>query len=129
MARGQIAIEFALMMALAFVFFAVAAFIVGEMVARFATQRSIAALQDETAVIQQELLLATTVEEGYQRRITLPATLDGKPYNITTAETTLTLTFADGTNYNRAIPPIVGGFAPGQNRIRTMDGEILVDQS
>ena len=116
------------MMVLAFLFLG-AMLIVGIVYFERATQqREIAALEDETASVQGELLLSAGVEDGYEREVVLPAQILGNDYSIMLAESSVTLTLPDGVSSIRAIPRVTGGFVKGTNRIRKVGGELLLDQ-
>jgi uncharacterized protein (UPF0333 family) len=127
MLRGQIAVEFSFMVMLAIIFFVVALVIIGFYIEKSASERGIAALQDEGARVQQELLIAAAVEDGYQRNVTLPATLDGLQYIVSNTPTTLTFTLYDGTIYNKEIPQTGGTILKGQNRLRKIGGALIID--
>jgi uncharacterized protein (UPF0333 family) len=128
MLRGQVAVEFSFMVMLALIFFVVALVIVGFYIEKSASEQGVAALQDEGAKVQQELLLAAAVEDGYQRTLTLPATLGGLQYTVSNTPTMLTLTLHDGTVYNREIPQVAGSIVKGQNRLRNIGGALIIDQ-
>jgi len=123
--RAQIALEFAMMVMLAFIFLTVILVIVGYHVERAQKERRIAALQDEARTIQEELLLAASVPDGYERNLTLPERLDGEQYTVTNSEQTLTLTLEE-TILNEEIPPVSGTFVKGANTIRKRDGIISI---
>ena len=74
------------------------------------------------------VLVAAAVEDGYQRTIILPTTLDGYGYSIANTATAFTLTLQDGTTYSREIPIVTGNFwAPGNNTICKVGGELRLN--
>ncbi len=125
---AQIAVEFSFMVMLAFVFFAVVLILVAAYLRYTSRQTGLAALQDEASSLQQELLLASNVQDGYRRTILIPDELDGRPYSIANDASLLTLSFDDGTTYSRDIPPVSGSFAIGSDTIRTLGGSIIITQ-
>ena len=81
--RGQIAFEFTTIMA-----FSVMVLIVFLLTINysFSNQQELRAQEEAdalSALLQQELLIASTVLHGYTRTITLPAALAGQPYTVT----------------------------------------------
>jgi len=122
---GQIAVEFSFMIMLAFVFLAVVLIIVGYYVDRASVQRREAALIDEAAYIQEELLLAAGAPDGYQRTFTIPHDVDGYEYVVSNAEGTLTISIKESV-LNKPIPPIIGILTKGSNTISKHDGIIEV---
>ncbi len=123
--KGQIAVEFSFMIMLAFVFLVVVLIVVAYYVDRASVQRRDAALTDEAAYIQEELLLAAGAPDGYQRTFTIPHDADGYEYVVSNAESTLTISIKDSV-LNKPIPPVVGVLAKGPNTIRKHDGIIEV---
>lgn len=127
MGRGQIALEFSLMVMLAFLFFTVILVIGTNFLLHAQEQRCFAALQDEANALQQELLLASSVHDGYRRTLDVPSTLAGRSYVIDMSGTVLTLSVSDGFAYSRDIPATTGVFTPGkENIIEKRGGSITV---
>ena len=126
--RAQVTIEFSFMVMLAFIFFAIALVVIGFYIQKTSHEQGIALLQDEAARLQQELLLASSVEDGYERNISIPLNLNGLQYSISNTNNMLTLSLADGTTYNKEIPPVVGTFwQPGINTICKTNGTIQLN--
>jgi hypothetical protein len=126
--RAQIAVEFSFMMMLSFVFLVVGLVIVAFYLEATSKDRVQMLLQDEAVALQQELLLAASVQDGYQRTVAVPDTLDGYPYAIANTGNLVTLTLPDGTNYNKEIPIVTGTLVKGPNRVRKLAGAIIIDQ-
>ena len=127
MGRGQIAVEFMMMVMLAFVFLVTVLIIVGFYTERAAVQKRQALLEEQAAAIQQELLLAAGAMDGYQRNFTLPSEIGGNYYTVTNAQRTLTIAIGNETILNKPIPPVSGTITKGTNRIRRMAGQIVID--
>ncbi len=125
--RGQVALEFAFMVMLAFIFLAVVLIITAAYLEQAQDEKVLATLQQEGRALQEELLLAASVPDGYQRNLTLPAQLNGYDYTISNTEQTLTLTI-EGSVLNENIPPVTGSFTKGANTIRKRNGELFITQ-
>jgi len=114
--NGQIAIEFILMISMAFLLGVLYLATSSELVFRFSEDQRLAVLNDVGYTVQDELILATTVEDGYSRNFTLPEKADRFPYTITNDATSITL--VSGTlTITYDIPTITGAFVKGSNRI------------
>ena len=125
MMRGQIAIEFSFMVMLSFIFLIVILVIATFYLERSSTQRAERVLEETAIAIQQELLLAASVEDGYQRTFSVPETLEGRSFTISNTPLTLTLQLSDGWTLNKDIPLVTGMLIKGDNRIKK-DGVIII---
>lgn len=75
--------------------------------------------------IQQEILIASSVRDGYQREILLPANIHSHPYEI---EISPTAVFVSVDDYQavRTIPTITANMSPGRNVISKQSGEVII---
>lgn len=128
MVRGQVAIEFSVMIMLAFIFMITLLVIVAVYATHFQEQKQLRAMEDLADQLHQELLLAAAVEDGYERVIEIPDRLRGSPYTLSITNAILTLHIAGGATYAKVIPPVTGEFVIGTNRIRKANGQITIDQ-
>lgn len=67
--------------------------------------------------IQTELLTASEMRTGYNRKLELPKNLRGGSYTITNDKETITLTSIDGVSITLATPPTQGTLQKGTNTI------------
>ena len=81
-------------------------------------------LYDMGYMLQDEIILATQVEDGYTRTILIPNKLDRFPYTISNTPTGITLTSSRVTA-TFSIPEISGMLAKGPNTI-TKDGTVTI---
>ncbi|MBR9692588.1 hypothetical protein GOV07_01510 [Candidatus Woesearchaeota archaeon] len=125
MMRGQIAIEFSFMVMLSFIFLIIILVIATFYLELSSTQRAERAVEETAIAIQQELLLAASVEDGYQRVFSVPETLEGRSFTITNTPLTLTLQLNDGWTLNKDIPLVTGTLIKGDNIIRK-EGVIII---
>ena len=82
------------------------------------------ALLDLGYTLQDELILATTVHEGYEHDIYLPTTIGRFHYVIDMTTTNIKLS-SGVQSYNFRIPNTTGAFIKGSNTLR-YDGTLTV---
>lgn len=75
-----------------------------------------AAMNDVGYLIQDEIILASTVSDGYQRTFVLPQRADRFEYSITSFSTAVTIT-SGKTKITYPIPEISGSIQKGPNTI------------
>lgn len=125
MMRGQVVIEFMILICIAVLLGVVYLGIGNELLHDTSEQQRVEALNALGYTIQDEIILATTVEDGYRRTLTLPDKADRFVYNITNDETTVTLSSGEVTIVYD-IPRIDGTFVQGGNLI-SKNGGIMVN--
>lgn len=124
--KGQFAMEFIMMLAMAILIgmtFLVAA--AGVLTDRSEEQR-IAALNDVGYALQDEVILATTVSDGYRRTVVVPEQADRFTYTLSAGQTWVTLS-SGSTTITYQLPPVTGAFQKGENTI-AKDGTVTVSQ-
>lgn len=124
--RGQIAVEFSMMVMLAFIFLVVVLVIATFYLEKSSHERSLKELEERAKMIQYELLLAASVEDGYRRSFTIPETIRGQQYLLSNSNTTLTLALSDGTTINKQIPLVSGTLKKGTNLVHK-DGILFLN--
>lgn len=128
--KAQVAIEFLLLLSLSF--FVVIA-LLAAVLSVSKTDTSIKVytdLDDLGKSLQQEVLLASQMEDGYVRRINLPETVNGADYNVSIGHAAsyndyISLTY-DTIDIYYIIPPTNGTFSKGTNYIKKNDGALRV---
>ncbi len=123
--RGQIVIEFLSFVAIAIIVAMLYLGVSGHLLRDTSEQQRLAALNDIGFRVQDEVILATSVADGYSRRFTIPDSADRFPYEITNDVDTVTLTSA-GVAISYLIPDVSGTFQKGMNTI-VKDGTIEVN--
>ncbi|MGM5481394.1 MAG: hypothetical protein ACQESE_03205 [Nanobdellota archaeon] len=82
--------------------------------------------------VQQELLLAGQVDDGYIREFYLPQRIDSKIYNVYTGNTSKSQSYIifsfDNQEIFFVIPKIEGVIATGTNTIMKRNGTLIVSQ-
>ena len=94
----------------------------------FTNQKKFFLIKDLTLRLQKEAGLAASVEDGYERRFSLPDKLDSTvDYFITTKNNTITVN-SSNTVFSVAMPSIKGNFTKGSNKIEKISGEIYINR-
>jgi hypothetical protein len=124
MRRGQFIIEFTILLALAvlagIIYLVSATSLLGDV----SEQQRVTALNDVGYMVQDEVLLAETVDDGYLRTFTIPQTADRFAYQLTSDETSITLA-SGSTIITYPLPLVSGTFQKGKNTI-AKNGAITV---
>jgi hypothetical protein len=125
--RGQVVLEFLLMVAIALIIGVVYLSVGTRMLVDTSEQQRIDALDDVGYSVQDEIILATQVADGYKRSFVIPDRADRFTYTMSNSENSLTL--ASGpTTLVYYLPNITGTFQKGQNVVRK-NGVITVTSS
>ncbi|MGV8141517.1 MAG: hypothetical protein ACP5NW_03690 [Candidatus Woesearchaeota archaeon] len=132
--NGQIAIEFLLLIAVAF--FVVLSLLVITFSIYESNSRADAygQINDFGTALQQEFLLASQMEDGYTRRINLPITMNGMDYNITigiggagNSTNGYMLLNYEVVELYYLIPRVIGNISFGDNILRKENGTLLIN--
>jgi uncharacterized protein (UPF0333 family) len=78
----QVSVEFVLVFSLLAVFVTLFLGMIFVNMSQARSQNEVELVSDLANSIQQEVVLAANVEDGYQRNFTLPSTLGGKDYSV-----------------------------------------------
>ncbi|MFH1506028.1 MAG: class III signal peptide-containing protein [archaeon] len=131
--KGQIAIEYMLLIGLATIISISGLAVIGNFFQNELDDRNRDILNDFAFSLQNELILASQVEEGYIRIIYLPDDIEGVDYSILVdnAHSIMTLTDLDtGMSITLLIPEITGGggFTKGiDNTITNKGGYVQIN--
>ncbi|MGM5485498.1 MAG: hypothetical protein ACQEP1_06535 [Nanobdellota archaeon] len=143
MKRAQSSIEFSLVIGIMVMTLSVFLIFLNTQMIEMQRENKYAILSDMGEVIESEMELANSVEDGYTRTIRLPETLDGFDYHIGLRNgSTLGTNYSIITmGYNESEdldvgdyvfflgPNISGEFEAGNNIIEKDDGRIYVNKS
>lgn len=125
-ARGQIAIEFIIMFGFAAIIGLLFLLSANTLFAGINEDQRRTAIDEVGYAIQDEIILATTVQDGYQRTILVPERADRFTYTLTSTATAVRI--ASGTTIiTYTHPPIIGQIQKGRNLI-AKDGNVTVTQ-
>ena len=116
MRKAQFVIEFIIFVSIAIIFAIMYVAVANDLLFERSEEQRIVALNDIGYNIQDEMVLAASVTDGYVRTVTLPSSADRFPYNITGNNNSITLT-SGSTIIVYDLPEYSGAFHVGKNNI------------
>lgn len=123
--RGQITIEFVFVIATVIAISITYLWVANQSLADSSERVRLAALNDIGYTLQDEIILATTVEDGYERAILVPEKAGAFTYDLTPVENAVILKSGPQTiTYD--LPNATGTFSKGTVVIRKTDGEVII---
>ncbi len=130
---GQIAIEFLLLVGISIFLLILVLISISAMSERKIDEKTYYELDDFGTTLQQELLLASGMENGYIRPINIPVTVNGRNFNMTMGgaqndTSYLIITYMTVDIYY-SIPPVNGSFVKGNNIIRKINDTLYINPS
>lgn len=131
MSRGQLSIEFILLMVMSFALLFTFAFAIMSVSTQKNEQRTFHEMNSLGLSLQNEFLLSSELEDGYVREIQVPLTMNGLDYTITNGDSVssegyLEINFGNlGLTYN--IPIINGTIHKGNNILKKKDGWLILN--
>ena len=127
--RAQSSMEFFILTGLAFI--VVILFVAASVheVREFNDQKEFFLIKDLAFKLQKEVVIAASVEDGYERGFDLPDKLESTvDYFITTMNTSITIN-SSKTVFSISVPFIYGkNFTKGSNKIEKINGKIYVNR-
>jgi len=126
MKRAQIAIEFVIVISLAFTLVLIFIVINTYKLSDASRSREILLLQQETASIADELVIASILHDGYSRRFMIGEDL----YNLNfsaSVNNTLLITKTRNYEFVQRVPPLNGSLVNGENIIRKEGGIVYLN--
>lgn len=95
-------------------------------IAELREKRDFLVARDMAFVVQNELVLANQVEDGYSRSFFLPDKLDGQSYSLLIVDNSLTISTQKAA-YSVRIPQVQGAIAKGMNNITKQDNVVALN--
>jgi hypothetical protein len=93
----------------------------------YSEERNINRLTDLGYSLQNEIIMAHQVEDGYERKIFLPDKIETADYLISNNENDIIITYR-GSEFLFAIPVTAGSFVkPGENTIKKISGIVSIN--
>ncbi|HLG24186.1 MAG TPA: hypothetical protein VI564_04640 [Candidatus Nanoarchaeia archaeon] len=124
--KSQISVEFLMLIGLAAIIAIAFQYVSLSQIIDFKSINEKEAVKDVAIKIQREILLATSVEDGYVRTFEIPDKLGDANYTITLQNSTLTVQSKEGLYFVR-VPKISGNLSKGYNTINKTGGVINVN--
>jgi hypothetical protein len=129
--KAQITIEFLVFLAMAFVvifIFLAAAVSLSKDTTKSKTYYE---MDDLGRSVQEEMLLASQLEDGYTRKINLPMTLNGLQYSVflnqSNPSNAYFLMYYEDIELFYLVPPINGSIHLGDNTLRKINGTLRMN--
>ena len=125
--KAQVSAEFFVFLGLAFLIaiaFEIASL---DQLNDFRLQKENEAVKDLALKLQQELLVASTVEDGYVRIFAIPDNLEGINYSLTTLYNSTITVKSKNSLYIVSIPKVVGNASKGTNTINKTGGVVYIN--
>lgn len=124
--RAQVAMEFVMLVMLAFMIMILFSIAAREQVLDIREEEEYVSLKDVAHTVQSEIITATNVEAGYRREFSIPESLEGIEYTIGISDSYLVLE-SRHHEYVLKVPPVQGNVIKGVNTIRN-DGEVHLNE-
>ena len=124
--KAQVAMEFVFLVGLAFTVMVVFISSTRSEFDELRTEEERSLLKDVTVMAQHELIIASTVEDGYHRVFEIPTTINGIDYTITITNDIL-LAQTEDYEYDVNIPSVTGNVVLGNNTIEKTDGIVYLN--
>jgi len=130
MKRGQVAMEFLMLIGLSIVMLLVFLTSVDIVSRQKTDEKTFYELDDLGVTIQKEIILASELENGYRRNIDIPQTVNGRNYvldsgNASAYTAYISITF-EGRELFYHIPLINGTPTKGKNIITKFNGTVSI---
>ena len=123
---GQVSIEFLIFVAISFVMAIVITSVALDQQQEKTSERNKVGVQDVANKIQEEIVIAQSVQSGFMRNFTLPEKLpSGNPYSIFQNSSYIRVV-AEETEVEVNVPPYEGQVVMGANVICNRNGEVFV---
>jgi len=124
--KAQVSAEFFVFLGLAFLIAIAFDLASLEQLNDFRLQKENEAVKDLALKLQQELLIAATVEDGYVRVFEIPDNLDNINYSLATVKNSTITIKSKNAFYIVSIPRAIGRVGKGTNTINKTDGVIYI---
>ncbi len=125
MRRAQLSIEFIIILSMAIIIGALFLASAADLFGRESEKQRIAALNDVGYRIQDEVILASDVTDGYERTFIVPDRADRFTYTLSGDATSVTLRSGPVT-ITYPLPTISGAVTKGSNVITKRNGEVAI---
>src|SRR3989344_7688171 len=113
--KSQVSFEFFMLVGMAFLVTLVFSALSLKDLNNFRNQKENEDIKDLALKLQQEVIIAAGVEDGYVRSFNIPDKLDSINYSLYIYNSSLLLVQSKNGFYLVQIPRIVGSFAKGDN--------------
>jgi hypothetical protein len=128
MEKGQLSIEFFVMVGMAVMLLIVFVSVSSDLIVENSKERYDNAMNDLVYSVQSEIILGSRAEAGYVRNFTIPESVDKYDFSINNTQGEL---FVEYDNSKKEvvlpIPNVTGIVKKGMNRIRNEQGVVIIE--
>ena len=124
--KAQVSAEFFVFLGLAFLIAIAFELASLDQLNEFRIQKENEAIKDLALKLQQELIVSSTVEDGYVRAFQIPDNIENINYSLSTQNSTITVK-SKNSLYIVSIPKVVGNVSKGTNKINKTGGVIYIN--
>ncbi len=124
MLRSQISLEFVMFVGIGFMVAIILMLVISQQQADRESERDDLELRDLAYMIEEEVLLASSVEPGYWRNFSVELPNDGE-FDVSVNGSYVKLT-AESTLFEFSVPPFQGQIVRGANVICNKNGEVFI---
>ncbi len=125
--KAQVSMEFVFLVSLAFMVMTVFIASTRSEFDELRSEEERTLVRDVGMMVHSELVIASTVEEGYQRTFSIPQKLDGSiDYDIEIINNTL-ISYTEGYESVFSIPSVTGQMQKGNNTINKTNSTIYLN--
>jgi hypothetical protein len=126
MKKGQVALEFVVLIGIALFVFLSLITIMSYHTQQLRDRKESEMVEDVAETLQNEISSASNVKDGYTRQFKLPSDLEGKPYTITKDGNKVFVTTAKYTAF-AIVPNYTGIIQLGTNTINKRGGIVYIN--
>jgi hypothetical protein len=127
MKKAQLTIEFIIFCGIAFLVMISFASVISEKMSNLRNEKEHLLVKDMAFSIQQEIETASLVNDGYERNLTLPETLDGISYTVNLTSN-MVIVATQKNSYEVFVKPVKNGSSLSFfNTIRKYNGTICIN--
>lgn len=124
---AQVALEFSFMMMLGFVFLILLLSTASYFLVTKQKEQMTTELRYELTNIQKELIIASSVQEGYRREIQIPQKINNQEFTIIQSDSILEFKLSNGYADSIIIPEVQGSISKGTNILTKKQGLVYIN--
>ncbi|MEM4267490.1 MAG: hypothetical protein QXK37_01530 [Candidatus Woesearchaeota archaeon] len=127
MRKAQISTEFVILISITTMLFIFILGLIFEEISQVNEQKRLEAINDIGEFVQNEIVTATMVDDGYTRIFVLPEEKDGVYYNITLQKNSSIIITSANIQREFIVPDVIGNITKGANKIDKLGGIVYIN--
>lgn len=125
--KSQITMEFLLLISFLFIMLLGFITVAGIQLKDFSDNQKINLINDFGYSLKRELVLASIVNDGYQRTVTLPVKIDNTINYSITMQSSILIIETEEYGFSAIVPPTQGVLRKGSNIIRKINNSVIIE--